>query len=304
MPTQEITTQVSSSHAKQLVASVVSAFQSVRDAQAGVQDAQEEAIYARYEWGREVYDALEQADKGDAVAEEIGRRIDRSAAWVRQHARFANAATDSFPGYDPPAAGYIADCLDNDRSLAWRSAVSWMSESGHSDAEDQAATEWERMRRDVERKLGALEETAQKVSEAVLDNGDTMDAKERTAMDGVLTRAQQAIEDNKHLADTLEVKAKERIECEPYLRFVKDHACCLCGVDDDTVVPHHPNEAYPQGGGTGTKVSDFKAAPVCFECHQDLEETPAPMSVWADWDTDPRHVANDLQADWNARLTQ
>jgi len=26
--------------------------------------------------------------------------------------------------------------------------------------------------------------------------------------------------------------------------------------------------------------------------------------VWADWDTDPRHVGNDLQAEWNARLTQ
>ena len=159
MPTQEITTQVSSAHAKQLVASVVSAFQSVRNAQSDVQDAQEEAIYARYEWGREVYDALEQADKGDSVAEEIGRRIDRSAAWTRQHARFANAVTESFPGYDPPVAGYVADCLDNDRSLAWRSAVSWMSDSGRADEEDQAATEWERMRRDVERKLEALETT-------------------------------------------------------------------------------------------------------------------------------------------------
>jgi len=304
MPTQEITTQVSSAHAKQLVASVVSAFQSVRDAQSDVQDAQEEAIYARYKWGREVYDALEQAKKGDSVAEEIGRRIDRSAAWTRQHARFANAVTDAFPGYDPPVAGYIADCLDNDRSLAWRSAVSWMSESGRGDEEDQAATDLERMRRDVERKLEALEETAEEAAEAVLDDGDTMDAEERKAMEGVLTRAQQAIEDNRHLADTLEVEAKERTECEPYLRFVKDHACCLCGVDDDTVVPHHPNEAYPQGGGTGTKVSDFKAVPACFDCHQDLEETPDPMTVWADWDTDPRHVGNDLQAEWNARLTQ
>jgi len=176
MPTQEITTQVSSAHAKHLVASVVSAFQSVRNAQAGVQDAQEEAIYARYEWGREVYDALEQAKKGDSVAEEIGRRIDRSAAWTRQHARFANAVTDAFPGYDPPVAGYIADCLDNDRSLAWRSAVSWMSDSGRADEQDQAATEWERMRRDVERKLEALEATAEKAAEAVLDSGDTMDA--------------------------------------------------------------------------------------------------------------------------------
>jgi hypothetical protein len=26
--------------------------------------------------------------------------------------------------------------------------------------------------------------------------------------------------------------------------------------------------------------------------------------VWTDWDTDPRHVGNDLQAEWNARLTQ
>ena len=179
-----------------------------------------------------------------------------------------------------------------------------MSDTGTADEDDQAATEWERMRRDVERKLEALEETAEKAAEAVLDDGDTMDAEERKAMEGVLTRAQQALEDNKHLTDTLEVEAEDRTECEPYLRFVKDHACCLCGIDDGTVVPHHPNEAYPDKGGTGTKVSDFKAVPACFDCHQDLEETPDPMGVWGDWDTDPRHVGNDLQAEWNARLTQ
>lgn len=302
MPTQTITTQVQSSHAKQLVADVVSAFQQVRVAESNVEDAQVDALRARYEWGREVYTALDAADRGESVAEEVGRRIDRSAAWVRQHARFANAVTDSFPGFDPPIEGYVADCLDNDRSLAWRSAVTWMSDTGTADEDDQAATEWERMRRDVERKLEALEETAETVAEAVLDNGDTMDEEERKAMEGVLTRSQQAIEDNRHLMDTLEDEAADRVECEPYLRFVKDHACCLCGIEDDTTIPHHPNEAYPNKGGTGTKVSDFKAVPACFDCHEDLEETPDAMTVWEESDTDPRAISNELQAEWNAKL--
>jgi hypothetical protein len=287
------------------VASVVSSFQSVRDAQSDVQDAQEEALYARYEWGREVYDALQQADKGDSVAEEIGRRIDRSAAWVRQHARFANAVTDAFPGYDPPAAGYIADCLDNDRSLAWRSAVSWMSDTGSADEDDQAATEWERMRRDVERKLEALEETAEEAAEVVLDDGDTMDAEERKAMEGVLTRAQQALEDNRHLADRLEDEAPERIECEPYRRWLaKSGVCDVCGVMDETIVAHHPAHVYPSRGGTATKINDFLCVRLCYDCHSKVEgaEATDERQFWDEEEKDPKAIAAEHQARWNAKL--
>jgi hypothetical protein len=305
MPTQEITTQVSSAHAKQLVANVVSAFQSVRDAQSAVQDAQEDALFARYEWGREVHNALDAAEKGDAVAEEVGRRIDRSAAWVRQHARFANTVTETFPNFNPPIAGYVADCLDTDRSLAWRSAVSWMSHTGTADEGDQTATEWERMRRDVERKLEALEETAEKAAEAVLDEGDTMNAEERRAMEGVLTRAQQAIEDNKHLADDLEDEAPGRIECEPYRRWLaKSGVCDACGVMDETIVAHHPEHVYPDRGGTATKINDFLCVRLCHDCHQRVEgaEETDERAFWEDIGKDPRVIAAQHQARWNAKL--
>lgn len=304
MPTQEITTQVSSAHAKQIVASVVSAFQRVRDAQSSVQDAQEDAIYARYEWGRGVYDALQQADKGDSVAEEIGRRIDRSAAWVRQHARFANAVTECFPGYDPPAAGYIADCLDNDRSLAWRSAVSWMGNDNGSDTDDVRA-DVERKRQSVERLLEKLDEAANDLGAAYLEDDDHLDEGERRAVEGVITRAAQALEDNAHLTDTLEDEATERIECEPYRRWLaKSGVCDACGVMDDTIVAHHPTHVYPSRGGTATKINDFLCVRLCHDCHQQVEgaEETGEKQFWADVGKDPRALAGQHQARWNAKL--
>jgi len=305
MPTQEITTHVSSSHAKQLVASVVSAFQSVRDAQSDVQDAQEEAIYARYKWGREVYDALEQAKKGDSVAEEIGRRIDRSAAWTRQHARFANAVTDAFPGYDPPVAGYIADCLDNDRSLAWRSAVSWMSSGNGGDTDDDVRADVERKRQTVEGLLGKLEEAANELGAAYLENDDHLDQEERRAVEGVITRSAQALEDNAHLTETLEDEAPERVECEPYRRWLaKSGVCDVCGVMDETIVAHHPAHVYPSRGGTATKINDFLCVRLCYDCHSKVEgaEATDEQQFWDEQDKDPKAIAAEHQARWNAKL--
>jgi len=304
MPTQEITTQVSSAHAKQLVANVVSAFQAVRDAQSAVQDAQEDALFARYEWGREVYDALQQADKGDAVAEEVGRRIDRSPAWVRQHARFANAVTEAFAGYNPPVAGYVADCLDTDRSLAWRSAVSWMSEGG-SDTEDDMRADVERKRQAVERLVEKLDEAANDLGAAYLEDDDHLDGEERRAVEGVLTRAKQALEDNAHLTEDLVDEAPERIECEPYRRWLaKSGVCHACGVMDATIVPHHPEHVYPGRGGTATKINDFLCVRLCHDCHQRVEgaEETDERAFWEGVGKDPRALAAQHQARWNAKL--
>jgi len=301
MPTQEITTQVSSAHAKQLVASVVSAFQAVRDAQSAVQDAQEDALFARYEWGREVHNALDAAEKGESVAEEVGRRIDRSPAWVRQHARFANAVTETFPGYEPPVAGYVADCLDTDRSLAWRSAVSWMSE-GDDDSGDDVRADVERKRQAVERLIEKLDEAANDLGAAYLEDDDHLDDEERRAVEGVLTRAKQALEDNAHLAEDLVDEAPERIECEPYRRWLaKSGVCDVCGVMDATIVPHHPEHVYPSRGGTATKINDFLCVRLCHDCHQEVEEADE-EAWWHRQEKDPRALAARHQARWNAKL--
>lgn len=301
MPTQEITTQVSSAHAKQLVADVVSAFQAVRDAQSAVQDAQEDALFARYEWGREVHNALDSAEKGDAVAEEVGRRIDRSPAWVRQHARFANAVTEAFPGYDPPVAGYLADCLDTDRSLAWRSAVSWMS-SGGNESEDDVRADVERKRQDVERLLEKLDEASNELGAAYLEDDDHLDKEGRRAVQGVLTRAKQALEDNAHLTDTLEDEAPERVECEAYRRWLaKSGVCDACGVMDETIVAHHPEHVYPDQGGTATKINDFLCVRLCHDCHQEVEAADE-QGWWQRQQKDPRVLAAKHQARWNAKL--
>ena len=305
MPTQQITTHVTGQRAKALVDAVVSAFDQVRDAEASVEDARREAIRARFRWGREVYDALSDAEYGESVAEEVGRRIDRSAAWVRQHARFANAVTETWSHkYDPAIAGYIADCMDRDRSLSWRSAVQWMSDGESSDDNDDHTADVERLRRDVERKLEALEETAEDLAETFLDTGDTLDDGERRAVEGVLTRAQQAIEDNAHLAEQLEEAAPERVECETYRRWLaKSGVCDVCGLMDDTIVAHHPEHVYPERGGTATKMSDFLCVRLCHTCHREVEEADE-RTWWKKQDKNPKALAAEHQARWNAKLTQ
>lgn len=52
---------------------------------------------------------------------------------------------------------------------------------------------------------------------------------------------------------------------EPYLAFVREHACCSCGAAG----PSDPHHYAPkgQGGGMGMKCSDMRTVPLCRLCH-------------------------------------
>jgi len=50
---------------------------------------------------------------------------------------------------------------------------------------------------------------------------------------------------------------------EPYLAFVREHPCCVCGTDQGAV-PHHWSH---HGAARGKKVDDYRTVPLCDPCH-------------------------------------
>jgi mevalonate pyrophosphate decarboxylase len=53
-----------------------------------------------------------------------------------------------------------------------------------------------------------------------------------------------------------------------FLEKMRELPCAVCGADDGTVIAAHRN----QGKGMGLKVSDALVAPLCFTCHQTLDQ--------------------------------
>ena len=276
MPEQVIKTHISDQREAQIAQTCVAQYQQVRDASASVEDAQVEALYARYEWGRALCNAvtnLEDATQTE-FAEVVGTRLDKSASYVQHHIRYARACTDEYPGYDPPVAGYVAEAQDEGRQLTWSAAISWMSSSTdeETDAEDEKA---QHLLKEVERKMKALDEAADQLAEKYLagkTGGQTED------VEGVLTQAEQMLEDTKLQKDALPDEAPERLEDEDYLRWLAGKPCVVCGVMDETIVPHHLR-AFIEETGIATKPDDYDTLPLCDACHRDVEDSPS-LQFW------------------------
>jgi ElaB/YqjD/DUF883 family membrane-anchored ribosome-binding protein len=302
MPNQIVKTHIQNGHASQVAQTVVAEYQSIRDAEGDIEDAQIKALYARYGWGRALCNAVTDIEATQTdFCKEIAARLDKSVSYVQHHLRFARACVEQHADFEPPVAGYIAHSHDRGRKLTWSAAIRWMSSSTEQET-DQDSEEVHHAMKEVERRMEALEEAAEGLSERYLDQADSLGASEREAVEGVLTRARQALEDERHRMETLPVEDEERVECEPYRRWVADHACCHCGVTDDTVVLHHPEHVYADDGGHATKISDFLGVPLCFDCHQKAEGPEE--RFWEQSPVDPREVAARLQSEWNAKLTQ
>jgi len=302
MPKQIVKTHIGSGHASQVAQTVVAEYQSIRDAEGDIEDAQIKGLYARYEWGRALCNAVTDVEATQTdFCKEIAARLDKSESYVQHHLRFARALVEEHPDFEPPVAGYIAQSHDRGRKLTWSAAIRWMSSSTGQETDEESEDVHHAMK-EVERRMEALEEAAEDLSERYLDQADSLDDSERQAVEGVLTRARQALQDERHRMDTLPVEDEERVECEPYRRWVADHASCVSGIIGERVVPHHPKAMLPEGG-VATKPADWWVVPITHEEHVELEDMDE-AAFWEKYNTDPIKVAAELQAEFLTRLTQ
>ena len=78
------------------------------------------------------------------------------------------------------------------------------------------------------------------------------------------------------------IKKKKRWANKNYTRWVATLPCVNCGLDNDTIVPHHLKHRYAPwgGGGTGLKANDFLVMPLCFECHASAHNGDADILDW------------------------
>lgn len=66
-----------------------------------------------------------------------------------------------------------------------------------------------------------------------------------------------------------------RIECRPYIAWLKTLPCDRCGK-----TPSDPSHLDNYFKGMGTKLPDLWAIPECRECHEKYERTP-PQKLYA-----------------------
>ena len=261
MPKQIVETHIESGHAREVAQTVVAEYQSIRDAERDVEDAQIKALYARYEWGRALVNAVKQlgddTPASDLIAE-VAKRIDKSESYLWHHKSFAEALAGEYPGFEPPVAGYVARCHDLDRRLTWRSAIRWMSTSTEEETSEDET--------DVQRGKEKVQRLREKLDEAVSDLEKTASGREA---ESVATVAKQELEDTEARLKRLPDSPPDRREDERYLRYVRKQPCVGCGVMEGTRDPHHLDR-----GGTGTKGSDRLTVPLCRECHDDLHSIP------------------------------
>lgn len=61
---------------------------------------------------------------------------------------------------------------------------------------------------------------------------------------------------------------KKTARDKKYLAFVLTQPCCICGIEDETIIYHHTTT-----GGTGMKGSDYLTIPLCGKHHAEVHNT-------------------------------
>ena len=285
MPDQILETHIGSAYARQVAQTVVAQYQSIRDAQRDVEDAQTQALHARYEWGRALVNAVKQLGEGTPASDliaEVAKQIDKSDSYLWHHKSFAEAVASEFPERD--IAGYVAECHEMDRPLTWRAAIEWMSTSTEEEASEDET--------EVQRKKKKVERLREKLDGAVSDLEKEASSREA---ESVATVAKQELEDTEARLGRLP-DSSGRGEDERYLEYVRKQACVGCGVMEGTCDPHHLDR-----GGTGTKGSDRLTVPLCRGCHDELHSM-AEEKFWGD--LNPWKEAAYLQDEYIEALTK
>jgi len=241
-------------------------FDLIRDSMEALDDAKADVLRARFRWGRRVQAARERAEYGDGVVEEIAKQIDRSASFVRNHSNWAAEIENAFSVSDP-VEGFRAYCQEEDRNLSWREALRWMRERKTDEDEEEAPPthDIDQKKRNVERRLGQLEEEANELAELYLDHYGELPDGDREEVEGVITAAQQTLQDREEAPAEAERGDPHTMESDAYRSWVAKKGCVSCGVIDDTVTGHHLERK-----GTAAKEDDTLCVGLCVECHTAL----------------------------------
>jgi len=242
------------------------AWQSVKEDIQSTRDQQIETLHSRFAFGKSVHNAV----KSGATQSDIADECATTSTKVSDHKLFAEWCAREYPSYDPPVAGYVAKCLDMDRSLAWRKALSVMRSNTEDDTADDSTAE--QYIEDVEEAIRVLEERAEEAAEHYEDAGPRLSDDMRQQMESMLLAADQVLDDHEDLPDAVD----ERLEWESLRRFAERGACRKCGVNDNTTTAHHIERR-----GTGIKADDTYITVLCDPCHTELHNMPE-AQFWGD----------------------
>lgn len=259
-------------------------FDPVRSALSDEEEARKDTLRERYDWGRKVQKALDEAERGDGLAQKTAKLVDKTPQYVWNHAKWYRAVKEEWP--EDEIEGYLRDCDDFDRNLTWSDARTW-AEDSEEDVDTTQQEVHEQTKR-TERALERAEEEYTRLQELSLESKDDLPDAQLEEIAGVLTATQQALQD----AETLPEPDFEKTENRAYLDWVKSHACCVCGVTERTIDPHHLDPV-----GVATKGTDFLAVPLCRSCHNSMDAlgTDA-LTFFRKEGVNPYEVAAELMA--------
>lgn len=268
-------------------------FNPVREALKNEQKARENTLRERYAWGREVQDALDDASRGDGLAEKVAEHIDKTPQYVWNHAKWYRAVKEKWP--DEEIEAYIRDCHDFDRNLTWSDARTWAEDSSDEDVDTTHEAIDEQKKR-TERALGRAEEEYTRLQKMSQEARDELPDAELEEVVGVMSATAQALSDSD--PDKIPIPDHEKTENRAYLDWVKSHECCVCGQKKPNMDPHHLDPV-----GVATKGSDFLAVPLCRDCHDRLDSVGMDaVSFFRREGVNPYEVASELMAKLLGRI--
>lgn len=264
-----------------------SEFERVRSALRDEQEARENTIRSRYEWGKRVQKSLSEASRGDSLAEKVADNIDKTPQYVWNHAKFYRAVKEEWP--DDGIDGYLQDCEDFDRNLTWTNARSWAEDSSEEEVDTTEQEVHEQTKR-TERALERAEEEYSRLQEMAMRTKGELPDSQLEEVTGTLVATGQAIQDSD--PEDLPDPEPERTENREYLDWVKKHDCCVCGQSRGEMDPHHLDAV-----GIATKGTDFLTVPLCRMCHNRLDSVGMDeVSFFRKEGVNPYEVSAELMA--------
>jgi len=98
-----------------------------------------------------------------------------------------------------------------------------------------------------------------------------------------------------------DLQKKKKYRNKKYLAWVATLPCASCGIENDTIVPHH---IIGVGQGCmGSKSSDLETAPLCHTCHHAVHSGIIPKINQWQWVAKTLTTAIELEDDFIASFS-